>query len=376
MKKVLLAISVLFLTLFSNAETYQISNTLHLKICQNQDVSFTDSTIITGDTIAWRLGFLNGASNGYVMYGDTLHKLNQPGTTGLYYTTSQFINYWTIDTIQAYVTKNGVTDTVTIRISIYEKPDTQKICQVSLNLNNFKNVITWESNINQRVDHFDLYRDDNFYTSISSNVSEFTDVNSDPNSFSYSYKIKTVDSCGIESEFSATHKTIKLYVNSSPILNDVNLNWTPYAGNASFNGYYFLMKKSSSDTSYSIVIDSISSTSMTYHNHNLGDSYLIGTFISGCSGARSLTYIYSNSLNFNSTSINSITSEKIGVYPNPSSGNVTIDGAKGTMKIFNELSQQVFEKENISEKETINLSTGVYFVKFENTGETKKLVIK
>lgn len=60
------------------------------------------------------------------------------------------------------------------------------------------------------------------------------------------------------------------------------------------------------------------------------------------------------------------------IYPNPSSGNVTIEGT-GTVSISNILGQEILRKE-IIEKETIMLENGVYFVK-TNDG-IKKIVVK
>lgn len=64
---------------------------------------------------------------------------------------------------------------------------------------------------------------------------------------------------------------------------------------------------------------------------------------------------------------------EISLYPNPSTGNVTIEG-NGTISIFNSLGQTVLTKE-IIDKETIMLEKGVYFVKKEN-GLTEKLIVR
>jgi len=63
----------------------------------------------------------------------------------------------------------------------------------------------------------------------------------------------------------------------------------------------------------------------------------------------------------------------IGIYPNPSKGQVTIEGT-GTITITNALGQLVLRK-NITDKETIELPRGVYFVKI-NESKTQKVIIE
>lgn len=60
------------------------------------------------------------------------------------------------------------------------------------------------------------------------------------------------------------------------------------------------------------------------------------------------------------------------VYPNPSDGNVTIEG-NGIATITNILGQVVLQKE-IHDKEIVTLESGVYFIKINNT--TRKVVIQ
>lgn len=62
----------------------------------------------------------------------------------------------------------------------------------------------------------------------------------------------------------------------------------------------------------------------------------------------------------------------ISIYPNPSSGNVTIEG-NGLVTITNAIGQVVLTKEVI-DKETITLEKGVYFVKIKET--TLKIVVQ
>lgn len=64
---------------------------------------------------------------------------------------------------------------------------------------------------------------------------------------------------------------------------------------------------------------------------------------------------------------------KISVYPNPSTGNVTIEGS-GVITVFNIAGQVVLTKE-IIEKEMITLDKGIYFIK-KNDYVTEKLIVQ
>ena len=72
-------------------------------------------------------------------------------------------------------------------------------------------------------------------------------------------------------------------------------------------------------------------------------------------------------------SIDECNIKTLSIYPNPSSGNVTIRG-NGIVTITNMLGQIVLQKE-IVEKETVTLEKGVYFVKM-NDRLSEKLIVK
>ena len=63
---------------------------------------------------------------------------------------------------------------------------------------------------------------------------------------------------------------------------------------------------------------------------------------------------------------------EIAVYPNPSTGNVTIEG-DGVITVYNVSGQEVLTKE-IIEKETITLNKGVYFIKRKDSLADKLIV--
>ena len=60
------------------------------------------------------------------------------------------------------------------------------------------------------------------------------------------------------------------------------------------------------------------------------------------------------------------------IYPNPSSGNVTVEGT-GVITITNVLGQVILKKE-IVEKEIITLDNGIYFIR-KDDGPAQKIII-
>ena len=285
MKKVLLAISVLFLTITGYSQTYTISDSLSVNFCKTSEVSFVSG--VQTDSIKW---ILNGGGKPFLI-GDTLHKAEQLiSTTGMFYTTDKNDTTYAFDSIKAILYSGASSDTVVFHFTVYESP-------------------------------------------------------------------------------------VALFSNDND-LNDSVITLTNYSTGQNL---IYLWSFGDSSTSTDILPE---------HSYTTAGPYKIDLTVTDtialCSSSYTDSSVYKTENLFRylkvespqTTGIKNVSEDKVSVYPNPSSGNVTIDGAKGAMKIFNELSQQVFEKENISEKETINLSTGVYFVKFENTGETKKLVIK
>lgn len=64
---------------------------------------------------------------------------------------------------------------------------------------------------------------------------------------------------------------------------------------------------------------------------------------------------------------------EMAVYPNPSNGNVTIEG-DGFITIFNAFGQEILTREIIG-KETISLEKGVYFIKRKDSS-TEKLIVE
>ena len=62
----------------------------------------------------------------------------------------------------------------------------------------------------------------------------------------------------------------------------------------------------------------------------------------------------------------------IGIYPNPSNGNITIEGS-GTLKITDFTGQAILIKE-IVEKEVVTLKKGLYFVSIDN--KTQKIIVR
>lgn len=114
--------------------------------------------------------------------------------------------------------------------------NSDSICLVGVNDTSNNNILVFEKHINGPIDYYKIYREStvaNVYDSIGiipfDSVGVFVDVNSNPAVKSYSYKISTVDSCGLESSLSNNHKTMHLSVNQG-VGTSWNLLWNAYYG--------------------------------------------------------------------------------------------------------------------------------------------------
>lgn len=118
-----------------------------------------------------------------------------------------------------------------------EKPPTEHICLVSVDdsLNN-SNLIIWNKTHGMGIVAYKLYRETTsagVYDSIAripfDSLSSFIDTLADPRVRSWRYKISAVNSCGVESRLSPSHKTMHLTINVG-WLGEANLIWNHYEG--------------------------------------------------------------------------------------------------------------------------------------------------
>lgn len=115
-------------------------------------------------------------------------------------------------------------------------PPKAPICLVTVNESSNQNQVSWEKPFVNGISHFTIYRESSqagIYQLIGSKAYSdapvFNDTVASPDARSWKYKVASVNDCGIESEWSGSHKTIHLTVNRG-LQNDINLSWDKYEG--------------------------------------------------------------------------------------------------------------------------------------------------
>jgi len=148
-------------------------------------------------------------------------------------------------------------------------PAGQEICLATVDIETGKNLVIWERPDNDIHASYNIYRegtDVGEYEFIGNmpyeDLSVFVDTSSNPRQRSYRYKIKAVDQCGDESEFSFFHKTILLRVNLG--VGTYNLDWDDYeyeGGGFTFRKFFIYRGTTENNLE---LIDSIASSYNSY----------------------------------------------------------------------------------------------------------------
>jgi hypothetical protein len=146
------------------------------------------------------------------------------------------INVTETDTYLVTVSKsNSVcieTDTVHIIIAVpYED---EEVGLVTVDFETGDNLVVWERTLNKGTDYYKVYRgsegNELYLGSVNfEDRTVFHDVGTWDDGVSYRYKITVVDTCGTESSFSNSHKTMHLTA-SVGVAGEVNLAWNHYEG--------------------------------------------------------------------------------------------------------------------------------------------------
>lgn len=160
----------------------------------------------------------------------------------------------------------------------------------------------------------------NVIDQISSTDSSFLDLTSNNQVQNYSYKIRSIDSCGNYSNLSLEHKTILLQSNISAN-SSVNLLWTPYIG-ITYGTYY--VYRSVNNNPYTLLV-SLPSSQLNYNDISadvLTNSYkyFVSITTAGCDFTKSTNLIRSNIELVSSVSVKINESLDIFISPNPSNG--------------------------------------------------------
>lgn len=153
-------------------------------------------------------------------------------------------------------------------IASYPYPD-EEICLVTVDLETGKNMVVWEKTPDVGIKEYRVYTESSVggvYNIIGTvafdSLTVFVDETSQPEKKQNLYKIKVVDTCGYESDYSPYHKTMFLqYVGSN---NGVNLSWAEYkveGGDINFDSYIIYR---GSDSTALAELETVSSNINTY----------------------------------------------------------------------------------------------------------------
>jgi hypothetical protein len=282
----------------------------------------------------------------------------------------------------------------------------EQICFVTVDTAINKNVIIWERLNSPVAGSYNIYRETSsagVYALIGtqpvSQFSTFTDMTANPLNYASRYRISTVDSCGIESDTSAHHRTLFLQVSPS-IPSGFNLAWTAYEGLTipTYNVYR------GPDPSNMTLIGSVPGTTYNYTDPNppAGSIYYIVQAVhpnGGCTPLRlanpavaSVSGSLSNYVPVNGVGVNENTlfENSLTVTPNPGNGNFQISmslthAQEIQIVVVDNLGRKVYaQNENANAGTFIGtmnlemLSSGVYFVqvKTANGSATKRLIVE
>ena len=252
------------------------------------------------------------------------------------------------------------------------------ICYVSSDEVNSSNNRIFLNNIgNYNVDYYEILRETNItdnYESIGqiqSSENSFLDESSNNTSQSYTYKVRSIDYCGVSSSTSDKHKTILLQ-SSVAINNTVNLNWSEYDG-TNYQSYDIYRNKN--DEGFEL-LESVSINNNTFTDSTADISqnsyiYYISITVDDClTQTRGSSEIKSNLQNIGSslTTGEDVSSKWLSIYPNPSSDIVYIDGNYTQLKVvvYDILGKQVMKESITNSIDISQLEKGVYILQLSD----------
>ncbi|MFL5752830.1 MAG: PKD domain-containing protein [Bacteroidia bacterium] len=261
------------------------------------------------------------------------------------------------------------------------------ICLVTVDTTTTTNKVVWEEVTQPNLASYNVYRESSqagLYYLVGNvdkdSLHQFIDPVADPSIRGWRYKISTVSTCGVESARSVEHKTIHLTINKG-LGNAYNLIWDNYIGQVVPTFYIWRY----TNVAGWVKIDSIPSNLFSYTDLNAPSvasasdlSYMVeGGPLTSCDPTRAAINTsrsnIKNARQANPTGIKSYTNESVLIYPNPSSGQFTINTgsaleAKAELRVLNNLGETVYTEQLMrsATATTIDLSAfdnGVYFVK-------------
>lgn len=273
-----------------------------------------------------------------------------------------------------------------------QNPNTPEICLVSVDSAINSNTVIWDiSQTESYYNEYTIWRESsvqNVYQQIgrvaASDPGFFVDSISNPLVRAFRYKISVNDTCNLESNQSESHRTIHLIQNNGLQSNSVNLIWSHYAGldfttyeifrNSTQNGWEFITTLSAAQNSYTDI------PSFNIANDSALFYAVIAQSPNNCNitGSASTNRMWSNAsstlFNPNSSLGRSISlSERISIYPNPSSGIFLIEIPENEnrigLRIYDILGSLQFSDIIYDSQYILDFrekSTGLYLMHFDN----------
>lgn len=287
-------------------------------------------------------------------------------------------------------TANNTGDTVFQVLKIAEPPLTPEICIVSVDDNSNKNQVSWEYDVSS-VRSFGIYRETSTageyeLLEVVENVNNYVDQSSNPSGQANRYRISALDTCGLESGFSETHKTMHLTI-SRGVGNIWNLNWDNYEG-FDFSTYRIYRGISSSNIE---LLTEIASNLTSYSDLEAPETDLIYYFIevvkqdpcNTVSNTRALNEITSRS-NLATNAILSTEEDRTEnylIYPNPIGSSFTVESKNYTPTGYSihDFSGKKMKQGFLKPITIIDMKKfkpGVYFIEVFDGNTIRKRLIK
>lgn len=277
-------------------------------------------------------------------------------------------------------------------INIFPQP----ICMITVDTLTQNNLIIWEKTPNIGIEEFRLYRQStiaNKYLRIATipfdSLSEFLDIVASTDQHAWKYKLSTVDSCGNESDFIASHKNIYLNVTNSAF--GPQLIWDQYQG---FSYNYFYIWRNYNSTGW-MMIDSLPNNVFSYVDFSAPPGFVDYAIevkpSTACASSRSL--INTSRSNVKgivalTTGMASVSEFQIHCFPNPATDYLmikTLGDVSGKLDIqvkdirgrdVLRSSVLVQSGNNAQRMDISGLSDGIYFfeLKLGNTIVREKII--
>ena len=314
------------------------------------------SICFINDTVGWAVG-MNGAMV-YTEDGGTTWSIKISGTT------VNLRNIYFRNQYRGWICGNAG--------KIMYHRTGEEICLVTVDTISFKNKIIWERILNQGTGYYNVYKfaTGNVWDSIGfvpfNNMSEFTDVNSTPQTQSERYKISAVDSLLIESDLSPYHQTINLQISLGIPSTTMNLSWNEYLDESGVfvPSSYTIIRGTTSNNLTDYVI--LPSSNTTYNDLNITSQYYYKVYVnkptpcypSSSAKANGGPYSHSHSNMEDVESVAGIIAQNLAnngfsIYPNPMKETAIInwDGRMGnncTITLYDVTGKVVIQQTNLN----------------------------